>query len=360
MTNEIFKDLVVIEWASVLAGPAVGMFFAEQGAKVVKVENSRTGGDVTRHWKMTQEPESDPASAYYHAVNWGKEVLFLDLESEADRKRFLALIPSADIVICNVKELTARRFGLDAATLRKAFPRLVYAQLTAYGPDDQRPGFDAAIQAETGWISMNGTPEGPPAKLPVALMDLLAAHQLREGILAALYRRERTGIGGVVHVSLFDAGVAALANQASNWLNLGMLPRPMGTLHPNIAPYGEIFISVDGHPLLLASGTQRHFTALCEVLGLSDLPGDERFRTNARRLANRTILRELLQTGFSHRTAEDLLESCRQQDIPLVPVRNLRQLFELPAADRLVLRQQEPDGKLSARVRTVVYRLEDG
>ncbi len=359
MTNEIFKDLVVIEWASVLAGPAVGMFFAEQGAQVTKVENRRTGGDVTRHWKMPMEAETASASAYYHSVNWGKRTLFLDLESAGDRDLFLGMVPTADILVCNVRESTSKRFGLDASTLRAANPRLIYAQLTAYGAEDPRPGFDAAIQAETGWISMTGSPDGPPAKLPVALMDLLAAHQMKEGILAALYRRERTGQGGVVRVSLFDAGVAALANQAANWLNLGVLPVPMGTLHPNIAPYGEIFTSADGRPLLLASGTDRHFTALCGVLEQPGLPADERFRTNALRLANRAALYAQLQAGFALRTADAWLEACRRLDIPLVPVRDLRQLFELPAADRLVLRQQEPDGQVSARVRTVVYRLEE-
>jgi len=352
-----FQGLRVIELASVLAGPAVGMFFAELGADVLKVENLTTGGDTTRHWKMPSEDPTDPASAYFHSVNWGKRHVFLDLTQPTDRQQLMEWLKDADVVISNFKKGGAERLGLDGDSLAQLNPRLIFASISAYGEDDLRPGFDVAIQAETGWMHMNGEADGPPVKMPVALMDLLAAHQLKEGILVALLRRERTGLGSEVTVSLFDTGVASLANQAANWLNLAHLPQRMGSRHPNIAPYGEIFYTKDDKPLIVSTGTEQQFQALCHLLGIPQLADDERFVTNALRLKHRDALAESLQEAFKNFDSEAVLEQCHIAQVPVAPIRNLAEVFELPAARDLILEETSANGKVSKRVRTAVFKL---
>lgn len=355
--NQIFKDLKVIELASVLAGPAVGMFFAELGANVIKIENKLNGGDVTRHWKLPEEPTDHPASAYFYAVNWHKQHYFMDLTQPEDHQQLLDLVKEADILIANFKAGAARKLGLDSRLLRELNPRLIYASISAYGEDNPRPGFDVAIQAETGWIHMNGEPDRPPVKLPVALMDLLAAHQLKSGILAALYNREKSGEGAEVTVSLFDTGVASLANQAANWLNRGHLPGRMGSLHPNIAPYGEIFETLDGKLLILATGTARHFESLCQLLEMPEIAKDARFSSNQQRLLHRPALAEMLGAAFKRFTAADLLQKCLEREVPVAPVRNLQEVFELPEARGMILEEIHPDGSFSRRVQTVVFKI---
>lgn len=352
----MLENLKVVELASVLAGPAVGMFFAELGAEVIKIENKRTGGDVTRHWKLPVEDREDPYSAYYHSVNWGKKTMLLDLRQPADYQQAIDLIKKADVVISNYKPGSAEELNLDADTLRKLNPALIYASISAYGEDDLRPGFDVVIQAETGWMSMNGEPAGPPVKMPVALMDILAAHQLKEGILVALLKRQQTGEGCQVSVSLFDAGVASLANQAANWLNAGHLPRRMGSQHPNIAPYGDIFPTADGVSIIVSAATEKQYRSLLDCLDISELKADERFADNTGRLRHRSILNEYLAAAFQKQVSGEILERCHAAEVPVAPIRNVAEVFELPAARDLILDSGLPDGRQSRRVRTAVFR----
>ena len=255
MVNKPLSDLLVIETAAVLAGPAVGMHFAELGARVIKIENKRSGGDVTRKWKLPQEDPASPVSAYFSSVNWGKEHLFLDLKDPADRARFDALMAQADVLITNHLDSDAEKLGLARSRLRAINPRLVHGHIKGFADQPQRPAFDVVLQAETGYISMTGTDGDHLAKLPIALIDTLAAHQLKEGILLALWKREKTGKGMYVEVSLEEAALAGLINQASNRLMTGAVARPLGTLHPNIAPYGETFLCSDGNRIILAVGS---------------------------------------------------------------------------------------------------------
>ncbi|MEM7656213.1 MAG: CaiB/BaiF CoA-transferase family protein, partial [Bacteroidota bacterium] len=291
----MLSELFVLDLSSVLAGPAVGMFFAELGARVVKIENPKTQGDVTRSWKLPQEDPSMPDSAYHHSINWGKDIHFLDIADPSNRPQVEGWIQQADIVLTNFKPGSEKKLGLDYPTLAQLNPRLIHASVNAYGADNPRPGFDALIQAETGWMYMNGEADGPPVKLPVALIDVLAAHQLKQGILLALLQRERSGTGSQVQVSLFDASLAALTNQASNWLNVGVKPTRKGSQHPNIAPYGDIFSTQDGRDILLGTGTQRQFEQLCHLLAVPDLATDPRFLTNRLRLQHRSALIEALR-----------------------------------------------------------------
>ncbi len=352
-----FKDLLVIELASVLAGPAVGMFFAELGARVVKIENKTTGGDVTRQWKTRNEDSSDPLSAYYHAVNWGKESILLDVYDSTDKDQVYDWIKQADIVVTNFKKGSAAKLGMDYKTLNEVNDQLIYAAVTAYGENDSRPGFDSIIQADTGWISMNGPRGGMPLKMPVALMDILAAHQLKEGILISLIQRMKTGKGCKVSVSLFDSGVSALTNQASNYLNLGIVPTPAGSQHPNIAPYGEICLTADQVPIMLAIGTDLQFKNLCSLLELKSILEDSRFQNNSQRLVHREELTHLLSDAFATKEAAYLLDEAKKVKVPLAPIKNLQQVFDMPQAQKLILEQKHDEDRISKRVRTTIFSI---
>ena len=293
-TDSIFRELIVIEAANVLAGPAVGMFFAELGATVIKVENMKTGGDTTRRWKLPSEDRDDDVTAYFSSVNWGKRSIGIDFSIPEGYAVLLDLVRRADVFVQSFKTGDAEKFKLDYATLRAQNDRLVYADITAFGARDGRPGFDAVLQAETGFTGMNGTEDSGPVKMPVALIDLLLAHQLKEALLIALIARMQTGRGSCSTVSLFHAGVASLANQASNYLVCGSIPVRAGSDHPNIAPYGTTYETLNGAPIVLAVGTDSQFRALCEALGMPELAKDERFGTNRQRVVHRDALNTML------------------------------------------------------------------
>jgi crotonobetainyl-CoA:carnitine CoA-transferase CaiB-like acyl-CoA transferase len=357
MINTFFKDLKVVELASVLAGPAVGLFFAELGAEVIKVENKTTGGDVTRRWKGPKEAADAPLSAYYCSVNWNKKAMLLDLRDTDDRAAVLSLIDTADVVISNFKSASAQKMGLDYATLKSRNPRLIYAQLDAFESGNPRPAFDIVLQAEAGFLFMSGEPGRSPVRMPVALIDLLAAHQLKEGILVALLHRERSGKGGLVRTSLLEAAIASLANQATNWLMAGHIPQPMGTAHPNIAPYGDVFYTKDQKPLVIAVGTERHFQQLCACLGQPELGLDPAFATNAARVKNREALTGTLAPAFLQKTRTEWIAMLTAHGVPAGSIRNMEEVFELPTAQKMILEELTAGGFLTKRVQTVSFTI---
>jgi len=218
----MFKDLMVVELASVLAGPDVGMFFAEMGARVIKIENKTTNGDVTRQWRTASEKSNqENISAYFSSVNWNKEHLFLDLKQANDKKQVTDLLKDASIVIANFKPGDAEKFSLDYHSIKQINPTIIYGEINGFGEADNRVAYDVVLQAETGFMAMNGTASSGPLKMPLAMIDVLAAHQLKEGILVALLNKTQSGKGAYVQVALYDAALSSLKNQATNWLMNG-------------------------------------------------------------------------------------------------------------------------------------------
>ncbi|MGB1241468.1 MAG: CaiB/BaiF CoA transferase family protein [Chitinophagales bacterium] len=354
----MFQHLQILELSSVLAGPSVGLFFAELGAKVIKVENTRTGGDITRKWKLASEDKDEnQLSAYYCSANWNKEVLFADFTKGEDRQRIYDLVKTSDIVIANFKHGADKKLGMDYETLKSFNSQLIYAQLTAFGAESKRTAFDVVLQAESGFMYMNGSPDGRPVKMPVALIDLLAAHQLKEGILVALLQRQETQKGALVCASLMESAIAALANQATNWLMGGHIPQRMGTLHPNIAPYGEMFETKDGKLLVLAIGNDKQFKNLCRVLQLKEVAKDTCFEDNAGRVKHRKTLQKLLQEPIAVHQREDLLLQLEKNEVPAGAVRNMQEVFELPIAQEMILKETMPNGQLTQRVKTVTFEV---
>lgn len=358
MQKEIFKELTVIELASVLAGPSVGMFFAELGAKVIKIENKTTQGDVTRNWKVPGESSSSLFSSYYQQVNFGKEVQLRDLKKKEDQSAVHQLIKKADIVISNFPPDKAEAMRMDENTIRDLNPMLIFAHLSAFGDRQKRPAFDVVLQAEAGFLFMTGSPDGPPVKMPVALIDLLAAHQLKEGILIALINRMQHRRGCSVKTSLLEAAIASLANQATNWLVAGHIPQRMGSQHPNIAPYGDIFYSKDNLPLVLAVGTDRQFQQLCQVLELDQLAKEEKYHNNEQRLIHRAQLNQILQEAFHNLDRTVILNILNENGVPAGAIRSMPEVFELDQARDMIQHYTLPDGSQGISLQSVVFRLQ--
>lgn len=354
MPLTIFKDMLVLELASVLAGPSVGQFFAELGAKVIKVENAATQGDVTRSWKLSSEDPATDVPAYFCAANWGKKSLPLHLGRQDDLLQLYELAKQADIIIASYKPGDAEKLQVDYKSLRKINQRLVYGHITGYGADENKAGYDAVIQAESGFMHLNGERNGPPVKMPVALMDLLAAHQLKEGILVALLERERTGQGQLVQVSLLQAAVSALANQATNYLVAGHEPVRMGSEHPNIVPYGSVFSSRDNKQLVLAVGDDRQFSRLCAVLGNPALAKDVRYRTNYNRVQYREEVNQKLAELIKCLERDSLLSALQEQHVPAGAVNTIADVFQLPQAREMLLQHKEQ----KTGIRQIAFKLE--
>lgn len=353
----MLSDLKVVELASVLAGPAIGMFLSELGADVIKVEHPERG-DVTRTWKLPSEDKNNPLSAYFSCVNYGKSYLKVDLKSPEGQKKVKEMIMDADIVLLNFKAGDAERFGLSFSELRQHNPGLIWVDLQGFHSTPERVAYDVVIQAETGYMHMNGDAKSGPIKLPLAFSDLLAAHQLKQGLLLALYQREKTGKGCHVNTSLERSAIANLANQASNWLMAGKIAERMGSLHPNIAPYGESFLTGDGRTIVLAIGSDKQFRLLLEILDAKELLEDERFQTNQGRVKHRTELKNLLTTVFHQNKAMELMEAFNAQKVPAGIVRNMKEVFENPIAQSMVL-EEEIEGIATKRVASVAFTLED-
>jgi len=352
---KLFEGLKVVECASVLAGPQAGTFFSELGARVIKFENSKTNGDVIRTWHTPAEDKSSLAS-YYCAVNYKKEVRLRDLTQPSHHAELLAELADADIFLSNFKHGDAEKLGLQDDFLRAQFPSLIHGKISGFEFDVERVAFDVVLQAESGFMYMNGQPDSPPTKMPVALIDVLASHQLKEGILCALLEREKGKGGSVVNVSLEKAALASLMNQGSYYLMTGKNPQRMGSLHPNIAPYGEQFQTNDEKMVVLAIGSNDQFRKLCRSLNKEEMANDERFATNAARVEHRTELAAQLQERISTYHFNALELEWKSAQIPYGRIRTMEEVAETACAKASVL-SEEIEGKQTKRFASAAFHL---
>jgi crotonobetainyl-CoA:carnitine CoA-transferase CaiB-like acyl-CoA transferase len=317
----------VLDLTRVLAGPFATMLLGDAGAEVVKVEPPR--GDETRQWGP---PWPGGESAYFVSINRNKRSIALDLSREAGRTILGQLATQADVLIENYKVGTMERWGLGyEEVLRQRNPGLVYASVTGFGrsgPYAARPGYDTIIEAMGGLMSITGEPEGEPVKVGVAIVDVVTGCLAAWGISAALVERGRTGRGRRVDLSLLDSALAVLVNQASSYLIGGKVPARYGNAHPTIVPY-QTFPTADGE-LMVAVGTDQQFARFCAVLGLPELAGDPRFRTNRERVDHRAELVPLLEAALRTRSAAEWNDRCWAADIPVSPVQDMAAAFADP------------------------------
>jgi crotonobetainyl-CoA:carnitine CoA-transferase CaiB-like acyl-CoA transferase len=344
-TTTPFSGLVVVEAASVLAGPLVGQFFAELGARVIKLENATTDGDGTRGWRSSGESAQSDISAYFASANFGKESVSVNMHSEADLQLCHRILRHADVFIHNWKPGDEQRFGLDYQSCARANPRLVYASVNGYGNTNTRVGYDAVVQAECGLMSINGNSNGPATKLPVALIDVLAAHQLKQAILVALFRREHTNTGTRVDVSLMDTALSSLVNQATNYLHTGAVPQRAGSEHPNIVPYGTVFTTADNVQILLAVGTDAQYRDLCAVL---NIPLRLEYSRNHDRVLHREQVNRELREAILSMQADELLEAFDTKKIPAGRIQTIDRALQSQNAPNVLLSSDDVYGLRSA------------
>lgn len=329
----MLDDLVVFDLSTVLAGPSVATFFAELGAKVTKIEHPKHK-DVTRTWRIPGETQEIPS--YFASINYQKDYLLKDLSKAEDYTWLMNELKRVDVLIMNFKPSDYKKFNLSKESLLNINPRLIIGTISGFGDDTDRIAYDLILQAETGFMAMNAEPNQMPLKMPVALIDVLAAHQLKEGLLLALLNLKKNGKGSWVSVSLYDAAVASLVNQASAYLMNNLIPKRMGSLHPNIAPYGEIFTTKDGKLLTFAIGSDRQFIALCEVLKCDELAKNSRYLTNEGRVLHRSTLSNELSHFVAQLEAEALEALCHNLLIPIGIIKSLDEVFCTDKARELI------------------------
>ena len=334
--SKFLSNLKVIELAGVLAGPSVGMFLAELGAQVIKVEHPTNGGDITRTWRLSSEAQSKSISAYYASVNYGKTIVRKDLSKASDQDWLHNEVANSDIVISNFKRDSAKRFNVTFNDLKAINSKLIFAHLSGYGENDARPAFDVVLQAEAGFISMTGTNAKNLAKLPVALIDQTAGHLMKEAILLALIRRSTINEAQKISVNLFDAALSMLSNQATNYLMESHIPKPIGTYHPNIAPYGDVFKTKDGDHVIIAIGSESQFSHLCEILDMTFLMKSHKFSSNPARVNHREELHHILTDRFVQLMSDDFLQACKTRSVPAGKVNTVKQVLDLPRSQELI------------------------
>lgn len=317
--------LKILDFSRVLAGPLATMVLADLGAEVTKVERPG-GGDETRAWGPPHDSQGE--ATYFQAVNRNKESLVLDLAAAADRAEAERLARAADVVVENFRPGVMEKLGLGYERLAAANPGLVYCSITGFGAGEAGaalPGYDLLVQALGGLMSVTGEPDGPPLKVGVALVDVVAGLFAAVGILAALEHRHASGRGQRVEVDLFSALLAGLVNQASGYTVAGAVPGRIGNSHPSIAPY-ELLRTGEGD-LVLAIGNERQFAALCEEIGRPELVAEERFATNPARVEHRDALRAELEAALASRPAAGWAAVLTARRVPAGVVNDLAGAF---------------------------------
>jgi len=325
--------LLVADLSRVVAGPNVAMMLADLGAEVIKVERPGSGDDPRSWGPPWLDDPGDPAgrvSTYYLGVNRGKRSMTLDLADPDDAALARTLIGRADVLVENFVPGTMERFGLGIDGLRSEFPRLVACSILGFGDTGEAatmPGYDLLAQAAGGLMSITGDADGPPTKVGVAVVDVLTSLYATVGVLAAIEARHRTGLGDHVKVSLFDSALGSLLNQSSAHLLAGVLPGRMGNDHPSIAPYST-YAAAD-RPFVLACGNDAQFAKVAEVVGAAGLATDERFATNAARVAHRGELRAALEARFAAAAASEWLDRLLAAGVPAGPINDIGEAFAL-------------------------------
>ena len=321
-------DIAVLDMSRILAGPFGTQILADLGATVWKIESP--WGDDTRGWGP---PFVGSESAYYLSANRGKKSVIVNLRDPRGQDVIRRLAAKADVLVENFRVGNLKRYGLDYESISQINPRAVYASVTGFGqtgPRAAEPGYDAALQGMTGIMSVTGEPDGRPTKVGVAWVDILTGLHAVIGILAALHEREISGEGQHVDVSLFDAGVASMANLAQSYLATGAAPGRIGNAHPQVVPYQD-FEASDGF-FMLAANNDDQFRRLCAAVGLPNLADDDRFLDNAARVQNREVLAAALGEKIREKTREHWMSALQAAGITVTSINTIADALADPQA----------------------------
>ena len=342
----------ILDMSRVLAGPHATMLLADLGADVIKVERPGTGDD-TRTWGP---PWYEGEATYFLGTNRNKRSVSVDLADEADLQTVRELVDGCDVFVENFRPGTLGKYGLGYSQLASAHPGLVYCSITGFGSGGgaHLPGYDLIAQAAGGLMSITGRP-GDPAKVGVALVDVITGLHAAIGIQAALRHRDATGEGQLVEVNLLSSLLSALSNQASAHVLTGAVPAALGNAHPSVAPYQPL--NTADRPLAVAATTDRQFGILVRAIGRDDLAGDTRFTSNASRVAHRAELIAELEAVFATESADHWFRLLSSRGVPCGPINDLGQAFTLACElglEPIARPEADDDGRQVAQVRNPI------
>jgi crotonobetainyl-CoA:carnitine CoA-transferase CaiB-like acyl-CoA transferase len=316
--------ITVLDLTRVLSGPYCTMLLADMGARVIKIEQPGKGDD-TRGWGP---PFIEGESAYFLSINRNKQSVTLDFKKPEGRAILDRLIAKSDVIVENFRPGTLDKMGLDYASLAKRYPHLIYSSISGFGqtgPRRTEAGYDAVIQAEGGLMSLTGPADGPPYRLGVAIGDIVSGMFAAQGVLLALFNRERTGSGQLVDIAMLDSVAALLTYQAGIYFATGSAPQRIGNRHPTIVPY-ETFEASDGE-FVIAVGNDDQWRRFCSVAGLS---AAERFATNRQRVTGYAELRPILAERLRRDTRRSWIDRLSAAGVPCGSVRDLHEVFADP------------------------------
>jgi crotonobetainyl-CoA:carnitine CoA-transferase CaiB-like acyl-CoA transferase len=343
------QGLKVIDLSRVLGGPYCTQILADHGADVLKIEPPQ--GDETRGWGPPFDAHG--TASYFLGVNRNKRGMTMDLAQPAQREALLALLADADVLVENFKTGSMEKWGIGFATLHAKFPRLIHCRVSGFGADGPLgglPGYDAAVQAMVGMMSINGESDargGTPVRIGVPVVDLVTGLNAALGILLALQERTKSGLGQFVEAALYDCGLSVLHPHSANHLLDGRVPGRSGNAHPNICPYDTF--ATGSAPIFLAVGNDGQFAKLAQEIGVPELAGDARFASNALRSANRVELKRLLERALAAFDCEALADRLIRAGVPCAPTHDVAQALAAPhtAHREMVVRIGEYKGVAS-------------
>jgi len=343
----------VLDMSRILAGPWPAQHLADMGAEVIKIERLGSGDD-TRSWGppfAIEATDGKPAiSAYFSCANRGKKSCAVDITKPDGQALIRNLAQKSDVVIENFKVGGLEPYGLDYKSLKAVNPAIVYCSITGFGqtgPYATRPGYDFLLQGMSGLMSVTGEPDsagGSPVKVGVAISDQFTGMNALAAILSCLIKRDRTGEGDYIDVSLLDSTIAGLVNQASTYHVAGKVPERLGNAHPTIVPY-QVFETADGH-VILAVGNDGQFERFCDVAGLAHLVADPKYATNPQRIIHRESLIEQLIKPMKSRTSEQWIEMLEAVAVPCGPINTIDRVFADPQVQHRQMQRQLPHGEL--------------
>ena len=343
----------VLDLSRILAGPWAAQHLADMGADVIKVERPVVGDD-TRGWgppfAIEATDERPGISAYFSCANRGKRSCAVDITKPEGQDIIRQLAAKSDVLVENFKVGGLAQYGLDYDSIKAVNPRIVYCSITGFGQDGpyaKRAGYDFLLQGMGGLMSVTGEPDdngGAPVKVGVAITDQLTGMNALAAILSCLIKRDQTGEGDHIDVSLLDCTIAGLVNQASTYHVAQTVPGRMGNAHPTVVPY-QVFETKDGH-IILAVGNDGQFERFCALAGLEHLAEDERFKTNPQRIINRDTLIPILIDAFKQRLSADWLEAFDASSVPGGPINNIDQVFDDPHVQHRRMQRDLPQHDL--------------
>ena len=316
----------IVDLSRILGGPYCGQILGDHGADVLKIEPPQ--GDDTRTWGP---PFKDGVASYYLGLNRNKRLMRLDLTQPADREVLMTLLAEADVLIENFKTGTLEKWGVGHEALAARFPRLIHCRVSGFGADGPLgglPGYDAALQALNGIMSVNGEAGGSPLRVGLPVVDMVTGLNAALGVMLALHERQRSGRGQFIEAALYDSGLSLLHPHGANWFLDGKTPQRTGNAHPNIYPYDSVATATE--PIFLAVGNDRQFAILCKHLGAPALAADERFATAGARSVNRIVLKAELEALLAAHDGPKLADALVAAGVPCAPVLSVSAALQHP------------------------------